>query len=174
MKQLSTSIIFCSLFLWACSNNSAVAKNTVYQEDTTVNNNPKNSKAAKETEKVLKLDTFSLAPAGIIDGCGAEFATDSLNYAGGHMVYMSNLGENHLIKIDNHFILLKEAENKKIKDSDAEKIYAETLTGEGYTITIKTIWLKNDGDELSIYGGTLEITDGKSKISYNIYGGIGC
>ncbi len=171
MKQILTYITICLVFFFACSNNSEANINNRLRQDTSFE---KSDETANATEKALQLDTFSKAPAGLIDGCEAGFATDSLNYAAGLMIYMSNLGENRLIKINNHFILLKELGGKKKEKADTDKIYTETLTGEGYTITIKTGWLKNDGDELSIYVGTIEITDGKKKRIYRVFGGIGC
>lgn len=84
---------------------------------------------------------------------------------------MSDLGEHNIIKINNRFIYLKESKGGK---ADNNKTYTGIFTGSGYTVTIKTVWLRDDGEELSIYTGTLEISDGKNKSTYHVYGGIGC
>jgi hypothetical protein len=169
-KELTVSIILL-LFLYACTTNSSEKNNTPStQNSALLKPTPGQVHPDNNTQEII-LDTFSNAPGRAIDGCGSSLSTDSLNYKKNHTLFMSDLGEHNIIKINNRFIYLKESEESKADDN---KTYTGIFAGSGYTVTIKTVWLRDDGEELSIYTGTLEISDGRNKSTYNVYGGIGC
>lgn len=118
----------------------------------------------------LKLDFFDVLPDKI-DGCGEYFTYDTTRVAKDKYIFLSNLTEFAIIKINGKDIFLKRdtTENKVIND----KSYITFYKGQGYKAVL-SVKQTQAYDEGGFYSGTLQIIIGNKEATFNVHGEAGC
>ncbi|HTB53463.1 MAG TPA: hypothetical protein VK718_11885 [Ferruginibacter sp.] len=175
MKQLFSLPILLLFILYSCSNNEQKKVTVSVKKDTVVQ-----IKQIPQTDTLVSLppeimlDTFSKTPADTIGGCTATFSTDSLYYEKRGYVFIADYTGFSAIKVDNKLIFLHAIYKGQKETIDNESTYEGTFEGEGFVVRIKTMIAKVEGDEYSTYTGTMEVSKGKRKVIYKIYGAVGC
>lgn len=117
------------------------------------------------------LNFFSSIP-DTIDGCGSFFTYDTLETANDRYIFLSNLDEFAMIRVNGQFVYL----NRNIAESrelDPGSSYVEVFEGSGYK-TILTVQKTKSYGEGGFYKGTLEVIRGKERITLRVHGEMGC
>lgn len=166
MKNTVLSIFF-SLCLFSCKkehSNTSIIKST---------ESLKNFKKIieKEKEKKINLDYFEITP-DTIDGCNYTFRYDSINKSPSKDIFVSNITDFAIIKVNGKDVYLKKdtTESKQI----SEKRFIDIFIGKDFK-TIINFELYNQIDESYEFKGTLEILgENKFKKIIKIRGQGGC
>jgi hypothetical protein len=174
MKQLLPLTILLLFIFYACSDNKQTAPVSIIKKDTVVQKIDSVKKDTVSLQPEIVLDTFSTTPADTIGGCTAAFSTDSISFAKGHYIFIADYTGFSAVKIDNKLIFLNAIYKGQKEGIDNDSTYEGVFGGEGFTIRIKTIISKVEGDESATYKGMIEVSRGKHKTILTIYGTVGC
>jgi hypothetical protein len=118
----------------------------------------------------FKLDFFNKIP-DTIDGCGEYFTYDTSRVSKDRYIFLSNLTEFAIIKINGRDIYLKKdpVESKEIN----AKNYIAVYKGHDYKAVLKIKQTKAY-DEGGAYSGTLQIIGKKINTTFKVHGEEGC
>lgn len=158
----STLLFFSFIVLLSC-NNPEQKEGSKTTDTTSINQIKKPS-----YQDSFTIGTYSSIP-DTIDGCSALFKSDTSS-VDNNFIFITNLQELALIKIDEKTIFLK-LNNKEQISTDS---YKETYSGEGYQVILSMKEMKKTGDEVALYTGTIEIIKGSLRRTINIQGEVGC
>jgi hypothetical protein len=121
-------------------------------------------------EPTFKLDFFKALP-DTIDGCGEYFTYDTTKVADDKYIFLSNLSDFAIIKINGKELYLSKDTTESKETSD--KSYIAVYKGQGYK-AILTIKQTEAYDEGGFYTGTLQIIGDKVKATFKVHGEAGC
>jgi hypothetical protein len=126
--------------------------------------------AVRKGDTTFKLDFFREIP-DTIDGCGEYFTYDTSRISKNRYIFLSNLTEFAIIKINNRNIYLKRdsLESKEIND----KSYIAVYKGHDYKVVLKIKQTKTY-DEGGSYSGTLQIIGKNINTTFKVHGEAGC
>ncbi len=141
--------IFLFLCLFSCKKEHS--KISVIKSNESLKNG--NKLIEKEKEKKINLDYFKITP-NTIDGCSYTFGYDSINKSVSKDIFISNITDFAIIKVNGKEVYLKKdtIESKQI----SEKKYIDVFIGNDFK-TILNIELYNQREESYEFKGTLEI-----------------
>jgi hypothetical protein len=174
MKLLLPLSILLLTVICSCLNNEQTKNVPVSKKDTLVQKNNSVQKDSIPVSPEIILDTFSSTPADTIGGCTATFSADSISFAKAHYIFMADYTGFAAIKIDGKLIYLHPVYKGQKENLDNDSTYDGTFGGEGYTVRVKTSISRIEGDEYATYNGTIQVSKGKHKSTFNIHGGVGC
>ena len=174
MKLLPPLSILLLFIFYSCSNNEQTKPVSIIKKDTVVQKIDSLKKDSVAVQPEIVLDTFSTTPADTIGGCRATFSADSISFAKAHYIFMADYTGYAAITIGSKLIFLHPIYKGQKETIDNDSTYDGTFGGEGFTVRVKTIISKIEGDEYATYKGTIEVSKGKHKSIFNIYGGVGC
>ena len=117
----------------------------------------------------IKLDFFNKIPSQI-DGCSELLTYDSTSLKKEKYIIVTDLQENAYIKVDGKQITLKRMSNIELSKGSYKSIYK----GNSYTLILTTKTLRQSGDEVWIEAGSVEIQQGKNKVTIKVHGEAGC
>ncbi len=125
---------------------------------------------ASLVDTTFKLDFFREIP-DTIDGCGEYFTYDTSRVSKKRYIFLSNLTEFAIIKINGRDIYLKRdpIESKEIN----EKSYIAVYKGHDYKAVLKIKQTKTY-DEGGFYSGTLQIIGRNINTTFKVHGEAGC
>ncbi len=152
--------ILLSFFIFSGHKNVDRSKTTVTKQI--------NFESKRDT--TFKLDFFHKIP-DTIDGCGEYFTYDTSKVAKDRYIFLSNLTEFAIIKINGRDIYLKRdsLESKEING----KSYIAVYTGHEYKAVLKIKQTKTY-DEGGFYSGTLQIIGKNINTTFKVHGEAGC
>lgn len=106
-----------------------------------------------------------------IDGCGEYFTFDTCRLADNRYIFLSNISEFAIIRIEGKDIYLNKdtVESRDMPD----KSYIAIYEGHGYKAVLNVILTKKY-DEGGFYLGALQITGDKIKATFKVHGTSGC
>ena len=104
-----------------------------------------------------------------LSGCSSSYAFDTLSFRVRKMVLYTDAGTTLLLKI-NRQLLFFHIDRHTLQN----KKEITEFSGHGYTGKLVSQEIKQQGDELWIYGATLEISRDGKKMSVNLLGYVGC
>ncbi|HYK56850.1 MAG TPA: hypothetical protein VEV15_10310, partial [Flavisolibacter sp.] len=145
-------ILLALLTLTSCTSNDQT--NEKFQAgDTGKTDAKKHIIADLNKDTTFKLNFFAAVP-DTIDGCGEYFTYDTSKFAKDKYIFLSNLTEFAVIKINGKDLYLNRdtTESKEIND----KSYIAVYQGEGYKAILKVKQTKTY-DEGGFYSGTLQV-----------------
>jgi hypothetical protein len=121
-------------------------------------------------DTTFKLDFFKSVP-DTIDGCGEYFTYDTSKSENQGYIFLSNLSEFALIKVNGKVIYLTRdiAESKEIN----VKSYIAVYNGQGYKAVLTVNQVKAY-DEGGFYSGTLQVTGEMINATFKVHGQAGC
>lgn len=119
--------------------------------------------------QTIKLDAFKNIPSDI-DGCMGAYTYSTTPLANDKYVFVTDLQELGIIKINGRNIKLKKVNHIAITTVSSK----DTYVGNGYTVVLLIKGSKRTGDELSEDIGTLEVSKGAEKITIKVHGESGC
>lgn len=147
---------FTFLFLFGCQLNSTKC--------------PKSSNILKTKKQSISIDTFSTFPPEI-DGCSCYFSKDSTDFINGAYIYMNDYNKISFLKINGVLTKFTQTNFKQITKSKS----ISKSASENYELTIEVRKAKQNGDETSLFEGTIKLKDKNGKIiSSAFYGECGC
>jgi hypothetical protein len=162
--------ILLGLFIFSgCTNNNG-AGHISQRKDTVKTVVKKQNPVLSEGNTTIKLDFFKEIP-DTISGCGESFTYDTTKVTKDSYIFLSNLTEFAIIKINRKDIYLKRdtIESKIIND----KSYIAVYENNDYK-TILTIKQNKTYDEGGFYSGTLQIISKKISTTFKVHGEAGC
>ena len=164
MKNTVLSIIF-FICLFSCRKEDS--KTSTIKSTESI----KNSEIIIEKNKKINLDYFEIYPDNI-DGCGYSFGYDSINKSLSKDIFVSNITDFAIIKVNGKDIyLIKDTINSK---QISEKKFIDVFFGKDFK-TIINFELYNQSEESYELKGTLEVlTNNKLKKIIKIRGKGGC
>jgi hypothetical protein len=164
-----TSILISFLIFSGCANNDSIGKFS-QKKDTLKTIIPKQIAVVPLGDTAFKLDFFDAIP-DTINGCGEYFTHDTSNVTKDRYIFLSNLTEFAIIKINGKDIYLKRysIESKEIND----KSYIAVYKGQDYKAVL-TIKQAKTYDEGGFYSGTLQIIGDKINATFKVHGEAGC
>ncbi|HMG82018.1 MAG TPA: hypothetical protein VK559_03205 [Ferruginibacter sp.] len=174
MKLLPPLSILLLFIFYSCSNNEQTKVVSIIKKDTVVQKIDSLKKDSVAAQPEIALDTFSSTPADTIGGCRVTFSADSISFAKEHYVFMADYTGYAAITIGGKLIFMHAIYKGQKETLDNDSTYDGTFGGEGFTVRVKTTISKIEGEDYANYKGTIEVSRGKHKTIYNIYGGIGC
>ena len=122
------------------------------------------------SDQLLSIDTFSTFPPEI-EGCACYFSNNETDFKNDLYIYMNDHAQLSFLTINGVLTKFIQTEYKKIDSLNT----VEKFRSDDYEITIHTIYGEQNGDETSLYSGTIELTDKKGKtIKKSFYGECGC
>jgi hypothetical protein len=126
--------------------------------------------AVSQGDTTFKLEFFREIP-DTIDGCGEYFTYDTNRISKNRYIFLSNLTEFAIIKINDRNIYLKRdsLESKEIND----KSYIAVYKGHYYKAVLKIKQTKTY-DEGGSYSGTLQIIGKNINRTFKVHGEAGC
>jgi hypothetical protein len=124
---------------------------------------------AQQTNASIKLDFFKSIPK-VIDGCSGIYTYDTTRLKKERYIFISNVQDLGLIKVNGKTISLKMVSNKQLSKVSWKYVFK----GSGYIITLTTQQVKQTGEEVSLESGTLEVINGANKLTTKIHGESGC
>ena len=123
----------------------------------------------QQKTQTIKLEFFKKIPSQI-DGCSGLYTYDSTSLKKKKYIVVTNLQETAFIKVKGNRITLKRISNTELSKNSYKAIFK----GGGYTLVLTTKTLKQSGDEVWIERGSVEILQGKNKVTIKIHGESGC
>lgn len=129
----------------------------------------KNSKNDITTDN-LNLEVFKIIP-DTIDGCGEYFKMENEKEGSQNFIFLSNLTNFGIIKINNKNIFLKR-DTLKSKEMTNGNIYEEYYDKE-YKVILKTKIIEKY-DEGGFFKGTLKIKKNNNEKEFKVKGTSGC
>lgn len=164
-----TIILLPVLILTSCTNGDTRTDNS-QKVDTNKADTVKPVVAVSNVDTTFKLNFFKALP-DTIDGCGEYFTYDTSKLANDKYIFVSNLTDFAIIKINGRDVYL----NKDITESKEinEKSYIAVYKGQGYE-AILTVKQTKTYDEGGFYSGTLQIIRDKIKVTFKVHGEAGC
>lgn len=117
----------------------------------------------------IKLEYFTSIPK-VIDGCSSTYTYDTTSIKKAHYIFISNIQDLGLIRVNGKTISLKMTSNKQTSKTTWKQVFK----GSGYTITLTTREVKQTGEEVTLEAGSLEIVYGVIKTIYKVHGESGC
>jgi hypothetical protein len=124
---------------------------------------------AQQNNAPIKLDFFKSIPK-VIDGFSCIYTYDTTSLKKERYVFISNIQDLGLIKVNGKTISLKMVSNKQVSKVSWKYVFK----GSGYTITLTTKQVKQTVEEVSLESGTLEVINGVNKLIIKIHGESGC
>jgi hypothetical protein len=168
MTKLS-SILLTILLFASCIHNDRANKND-RNDDTLNTNGSKQMDSVIKDDHTIKLDFFNEIP-DTISGCGEFFTYDTSAVTKGRYIFLSNLAEFAIIKINGKSIyLIKDTIESKVID---DKNYIEVFKSQEYKVVL-TIKQAKTYDEGGFYYGTLQIIGVKTNALFKVHGEAGC
>jgi hypothetical protein len=164
------AFILLTLLTWtSCTSNDRKSEN-FQAGDTVKTDTKKQNIAASNRDTTFKLDFFAAVP-DTIDGCGEYFTYDTSKFAKDKYIFLSNLTEFAVIKINGKDFYLNRdtTESKEISD----KSYIAVYKGQGYKAILKIKQTKTY-DEGGFYSGTLQVIGDKINATFKVHGEAGC
>lgn len=163
-RSLLFIVILVSLF--ACADNDtstlpATKEETARKPDSTL---------TPQAKLPAKLDAFASVP-DTIDGCGDYYAAESDSATKGNYIFLSNMTEFAIIRVDGKNIFLKK--NKDLSKEITPSHFISVFEGNGYKATLEAK-IAEQYDEGGFYKGTLEIAAGNEKQVIKVHGETGC
>src|SRR5258708_2067414 len=130
------SVLLAIFFLTSCKSNDQRTSDNSKNNDTLVSNTTKQGITSITVDTTFKLDFFKSVP-DTIDGCGEYFTYDTSKVAKNKYIFLSNLTDFAIIKINGKNIYLNRdtTESKEINT----KSYVAVYSGQGYKaiLTVK-------------------------------------
>ncbi len=118
----------------------------------------------------LELDVFEAIP-DTIDGCGDFYTYDSIPPKDNRYVFLSNMTDFAVMKIEGREIYLKKNERESREITPAH--FISVFEGEGYKAILEAR-ITEQYDEGGFYKGKLQIISQDQKVIYNVHGQSGC
>lgn len=148
----------------------ASAKNKTAKKDTAKKDTIKKEKSSTTNTDAPRLDFIKSIP-GSVDGCGEFFTYDSCKLKDEKYVFLSDMGDQAVIRIKGKDINLKKnrRETKQINVINSIEVY--------YAVGYKVVLRKKEEkvvDNYYEYSGTLQITGKKLKVTFKVRGEGGC
>lgn len=164
----SILFLFSFLILTGCANVNSNGIN-VPKKDTFNTDTPKQI-AISKVDTSFKIDFFKAVP-DTINGCGEYFTYDTTEVLKDRYIFLSNLTEFAIIKINGKDIYLKRdsSESKEINN----KSYLAVYKSRDYK-AILTVKQSKSFDEGGFYSGTLQIIGDKLNTTFKVHGESGC
>ena len=166
---IQTCILLCLLVFSGCTNNDRIG-HISQNKDTLRTVAAKQIIVVPRVDTTFKLDFFNEIP-DTISGCGEYFTYNTSKVDKGSYIFLSNLTEFAIIKINGQDIYLKidTIESKVIND----KSYIAVYKGQDFkaVLTIKKIKTYDEG---GTYSGTLQIIGNKINTTFKVHGESGC
>jgi hypothetical protein len=162
-------ILLTLLTLTSCTINDQTSED-FQARDTVKTDTKKRNIATSNRDASFKLDFFAAVP-DTIDGCGEYFTYDTSKFEKNKYIFVSNLTEFAVIKINGKDFYLNRdtTESKEIND----KSYIAVYKGQGYKAILKIKQTKTY-DEGGFYSGTLQLIGGKINATFKVRGEAGC
>jgi hypothetical protein len=123
----------------------------------------------QQKNQPIKLDFFNKIPSQI-DGCSGLYTYDSTSLEKEKYIIVTDLQETAFIRVGGKQITLKRTSNTELSKDSHRSVYK----GMGYTLVLTKKTLKQSGDEVWIEGGSVEISQGQTKVTIKIHGESGC
>lgn len=163
-----TSFLLVIFILTSCSHADTTTDTS--KADTSKTDTAKSRISAHDVDTTFKLDFFKSLP-DTIDGCGEYFTYDTSKVSRDKYIFLSNLSDFAIIKINGKDIYLNKdtTESKEIND----KSYIAVYRGQGYKAVLTVKKTKNY-DEGGFYSGTLQIVGDNFKAIFKVHGEAGC
>ena len=122
-----------------------------------------------ETDSLFKLEVFPSLP-DTIDGCGEYFTYDTCS-SNDHYIFLSNLQDFAIIKIngENVFLNKDSSESKDLSDKEYISVYKNRK----YKAILRVKQIKAY-DEVAFYQGSLEVISEGFKRTFKVHGQSGC
>src|SRR6476659_3449111 len=98
------------------------------------------SARAQQGKNAIKLEYFTSIPK-VIDGCSGTYTYDTTSLKRGKFIFISNIQNLGLIKINGKTISLKMISHQQT----SKHIWKQVFRGNGYTITLTTKEIKQTG-----------------------------
>ncbi|HWJ29328.1 MAG TPA: hypothetical protein VNS32_22500 [Flavisolibacter sp.] len=124
---------------------------------------------SQKTDTPIKLEYFTSIPK-VIDGCSSTYTYDTTSLKKSQYIFISNIQDLGLIKVNGKTISLKMISNKQTSKATWKQVFK----GSGYTITLTTKEIKQTGEEVTLEAGSLEVEYGTAKTIYKVHGESGC
>ncbi len=161
-------LVYIILFT-SCINNDHVEKYS-QKIDTPKTVVSKQITTLSQGDTTFKLDFFNVIP-DTISGCGEYITYDTSTVTNKKYIFLSNLTEFAIIKINGKDIYLKRdtIESKEIND----KSYIAVYKCQDYKAVLKIKQTKSY-DEGGLYSGTLQIISNKINALFKVHGEAGC
>ena len=134
-----------------------------------INRSAQTSNTVK-TDTGLKIDFFETVPDKI-KGCGEYFTYDTSSFENRRYVFLSNLSDFALIKVNGKEIVLYKDRTKS--ESINNRNYVAVYKGQGYTAVLR-MKQTEAYDEGGFYSGTLEIFGSGTNGTFKVHGEAGC
>ncbi|MFI5205411.1 MAG: hypothetical protein ACHQVK_00565 [Candidatus Paceibacterales bacterium] len=164
-----TLILLSCLIFTSCINNDRVEKNS--QKKDTLRKVISNQIAVtSQVDTAFKLDFFSAIP-DTISGCGEYFTYDTNLVTNDRYIFISNLTEFAIIKINGKDIYLKRdtIESQEINNNS----YIAVYKNQNYKAVLNIKKTKSY-DEGGLYSGTLQLISDKINTLFKVRGEAGC
>jgi hypothetical protein len=174
MKLLLRLPILLLFIFYSCSDNEQIKPVSIIKKDTVAQKIDSVKKDTIVLQPEIVLDTFSRTPADTIGGCTATFSTDPPSFTKEAYVFMADYTGFAAVKIGGKLIYLQPIYKGQKENLDNDSTYEGTFGGEGFIVRVKTVISKVEGDEYATYKGTIEVSRGRHKAIFSIYGGVGC
>jgi|SRR5450432_849313 hypothetical protein len=160
--------VFSFIMLTGCTNSNTSGANSLKNDTINVDNSKQIG--ISEVDSAFKLDFFNAIP-DTLSGCGEYFTYDTTPVTKDRYIFLSNLTEFAIIKINGNDIYLKRDsfESKEIND----KSYIAVYKGQYYK-AILTIKQTKSYDEGGFFSGTLQIIGEKINATFKVHGESGC
>ena len=162
-------ILLSALFLTHCTSNDQTVSHTI-KENNSKADITKSIVAIPDKDTTFKLDFFKTIP-DTIGGCGEYLTYDTSTFAKDKYIFLSNLSEYALIKINGETIYLKK--DKVNSQAVNNENYVAVYQGQGYRVVLTMKQIKTY-DEGGYYSGTLHVASDKLKATFKVHGEAGC
>ncbi len=161
-------IIFTGIVMQAaCGNPDSTGPDTKITDSVETTEPPQRPVNSAE---FFSVDAFSEFPPEI-EGCSCYFSRDSTAFAQKEYIYMSNLNDMSIMKLNGAMVKFKKQNERQLDSVNTVTI----MKAEGYNMIIKSKTLRPSGDETWIQTGTIQITDSTGHIeTRDYYGECGC
>lgn len=159
-----------NIFLFTSCINNEHADKYSQKTDTSEKDVSKQIASISKIDTALRLDFFNEIP-DTISGCGEYFTYDTCKVDKDRYIFLSNLTEFAIIKINGKDIYLKKdsIESKEIND----KSYIAVYKSQNFKVVL-TIKQTKTYDEGGAYSGTLQIIGDKINTTIKVHGESGC
>jgi len=139
------------------------------QQNSTINNSQSDNLII--TNKSLTIDTFSVIPHEVLEGCGCYYSNDSLEYKQNKFIYANGDEESSFLKINGEITKFTSTDFKQLDDGSTITNYKS----DNYLMTIQSKDGNPIGDEAWLSTGTIKLTNKTGKILMKkFYGICGC
>ena len=126
--------------------------------------------AASMDSSQLTLTYFGLQDIpDSLSGCAEGYAFDTVMLAQNRFILFTDLSRNAIIKINNQRIFLQ-IDHREVNDKEV----SATLSGQGYTIKLKTKKVKQLDDEFFLEDAVIEVEKNGVKKVFTLHGNSGC